>query len=126
MIVSSAYEQFVRTATQFEFAILAYCFMPDHLHLLVEAEASDCNLVGFAHAVKQRTGYEYRKLAPDALWQKGYFEHVLRDDELMPVVARYILANPVRGGLCSAPRDYPFSGSLVWSKEQLDDLWAET
>src|SRR4029450_2015613 len=70
--------QISRAARDWRFAVLAYCFMPDHVHLLVEAEASDSNLVRFAHAVKQRTGYEYRKLAPDALWQKGYFEHVLR------------------------------------------------
>jgi hypothetical protein len=75
---------------------------------------------------KQRTGYEYRRVSTDSLWQKGYFEHVLRDDEAMPDAAKYILANPVRGGLCTEPADYPFEGSLVWSKEQLNDLWADS
>ena len=107
------------------FAILAYCFMPDHLHLLVEAQTETSNLLKFAHATKQRTGHEHRHRSSEPLWQKGYFEHVLRDEELTPVVAKYILANPVRAGLCSLPGDYPFSGSLVWSKEQLNDLWFE-
>jgi putative transposase len=29
-------EQFVRAATEEGFAIVAYCFMPDHVHLLIE------------------------------------------------------------------------------------------
>jgi putative transposase len=116
-------EQISRAAADWSFVVLAYCFMPDHLHLLVEAHAENADLLKFAHAVKQRTGYAYRQLSTGPLWQQGYFEHVLRDDELTPVVARYILANPVSAGLCSEPRHYPFSGSLAWSKEQLDDLW---
>ncbi len=115
--------QISSAARDWRFAVLAYCFMPDHLHLLVEAEAEDADLMKFAHAMKQRTGYEYRRVSTDSLWQKGCFDHVLRDDEVMPVVAKYILANPVRGGLCTESGDYPFAGSLVWSKKQLNDLW---
>jgi hypothetical protein len=38
-------------------------------------------------------------------------------------VAKYILENPVRKGLGREPRDYPFSGSMIWSWDQLVDLW---
>jgi len=36
--------QISRAAHEEHFAVLAYCFMPDHLHLLIrgECEASDC------------------------------------------------------------------------------------
>jgi hypothetical protein len=50
---------------------------------------------------------------------------VLRDDEVTQTVAKYILENPVRAGLMREPLDYPFSGSLVYSREQLVDLWYE-
>ncbi len=50
--------------------------------------------------------------------------HVLRDEELTLIVAKYILANPVRAGLCNEPQEFRFSGSLVWSKEQMNDLWS--
>ncbi len=125
-LVNAMLEQISRAARDYRFAVLAYCFMPDHLHLLVEAEVDDADLVKFARVAKQRTGYAYRRVSTDSLWQKGYFEHVLRDDEAMPDAAKYILANPVRGGLCKEPADYPFEGSLVWSKEQLNDLWADS
>jgi putative transposase len=124
--VDAMLAQISRAACDWRFAVFACCFMPDHLHLLVEAEAEDSDLVNFAHAMKQRTGHEYRRLSTHRLWQKGYFDHVLRDLEGMRVAAKYILANPVRAGLCTEPGDYPFSGSLVWSKEQFVDLWNDT
>jgi hypothetical protein len=53
------------------------------------------------------------------LWQRGYFEHVLRDDEDSFGVARYILDNPVRTGLARNPQDYPSAGSLTMAVRDL-------
>jgi len=53
------------------------------------------------------------------LWQRSYFEHVLRDDEDPFQVARYILDNPVRAGLVQSPENYPFLGSLTMSVRDL-------
>jgi hypothetical protein len=46
---------------------------------------------------------------------------VLRDDEATIVVARYILQNPLRAGLVSDVREYPFIGSEQFSIEQILD-----
>ena len=48
----------------------------------------------------------------------------MRDEEATLEIARYILANPVRGGLVAEPREYPFSGS-VFDHKQLGELWNE-
>ena len=122
-LVAEMLRQISQCTRDWRFAIPAYCFMPDHLHLLAAAEADDSDLRQFAQRAKQRMGYAYRRTSRSHLWQDGYFEHVLRDDEVTETVARYILANPVRAGLCKEPDQYPFSGSLVWTKEQLNDLW---
>jgi hypothetical protein len=53
------------------------------------------------------------------LWQPQYYDHVLRDEEDTLRVARYIIVNPVRAGLVTSPRDYPFSGSDVMPLETL-------
>ena len=47
------------------------------------------------------------------------YERVLRDDEATLAVARYIIENPVRAGLVSDPRDYPFLGSQVFSLDEI-------
>ncbi len=124
-VVCEVLEQISQAAAAHRFEILAYCFMPDHLHLLVEARSSDSDLISFANLVKQRTSFTFRQSHPERLWQKGYFEHIVRNDESTQIVAKYVLENPVRAGLVKEPLDYPFSGSLVFSKQQLIDLWHE-
>ena len=99
--------------------------MPDHLHLLVEGQSDDADLERFVHLLKQRTSFAYRRHHRKHLWQKGYFEHVVRDDEMTQTIAKYVLENPVRAGLVKEPLEYPFSGSLVFSRQQLMDLWHE-
>ena len=41
------------------------------------------------------------------LWQPGYFDRALRAEEDVRRVARYIVANPLRAGLCERIGDYP-------------------
>ena len=45
--VALALEQILRACGQHEFDILAYCFMPDHAHLLVEGTREDADLKAF-------------------------------------------------------------------------------
>jgi len=113
--------QIERAALEQRFALTAYCFMPDHVHLLVEGHApdSDCKLL-IARA-KQYSGFHYRAMFGERLWQRYGFERVLRDDEAAVNVARYILENPVRAGLVERIEDYPFSGSSDYTIDQLLD-----
>jgi REP-associated tyrosine transposase len=111
--------QISRAAAEREFAVITYCFMHDHLHLLVhgQSEASECK--GFISKAKQYSGYYYSKEFPGRLWQRYGYERTLRKDEDTLTVARYILENPVRGKLVANVQDYPFLGSLVCGLEDL-------
>ena len=57
------------------------------------------------------------------LWQDGYYERVLRRDEDIKEVARYIFENPVRAGLVQSPTEYPYLGSEVWTLAELFDAF---
>ena len=85
--------------------------MPDHLHALVEGQTDAADFLGFMHAFKQRSAFVWKRTHETIVWERGYFEHVLRDDESTVAVARYILGNPVRAGLVASPAEYPYSGS---------------
>jgi putative transposase len=100
------------------FEVVAYCFMPDHLHLLVRA-AENTDLVAFVRLFKQLSGYAYRRLTGDSevLWQTSYHDHVLRQQEDLYAAARYIWGNPVRAGLVESAEKYPYSGSLTTGSE---------
>jgi putative transposase len=113
-VVDVALQQVLRACADEQFEIIAYCFMPDHLHLLAQgqSDASDCRR--FIKRAKQFSGFYYSKQFDAHLWQRYGFERVLRAEDETLVVAKYILANPVRAGLVVNPEDYAFSGSLVY------------
>ncbi len=115
------------TAQAAGFAIFAYCFMPDHLHFLTAGVREDSDLLRFAKGFKQRSGYLFRQRTGERLWQKKYYDHILRANERWEAVAWYIWMNPVRGGLCARPEDWSFSGSFTvdWLKllAPPEELW---
>jgi len=99
--------------------------MPDHLHLLVEALAADSCLLAFVKDFKQRSGFVYKQSCGVPLWQDGYHDHIIRGDEVVMKLARYLLENPVRVGLVRHPLDWQTLGSLVLTVEELLDLATE-
>jgi putative transposase len=98
------------------FSIWAYCFMPDHLHLILLAQENS-DLIKFIRIYKQLSGYRYKKETGKVLWQKSFYDHILRKEENIPQVIKYILENPVRKGMVEYCADYPFSGSLEFGKD---------
>ena len=108
-----------RTSDDHHFLVPAYCFMPDHVHMLVEGNHPAADFREFVRIFKQRSSFVWRRRNGTALWQRSYFEHVLRDDEDTIGVAKYILQNPVRGNLVERPEDYAFIGSMTMEVRQL-------
>ena len=95
--------------------------MPDHVHLLAEGKAENSDCLRFIARGKQFSGYHYKAKFGHRLWQRYGYEHTLRSEEAAISVARYILENPVRAGLVARIDEYAFSGSSVYSLEQILD-----
>jgi putative transposase len=117
-IVALVNEQFQRASGEEAFAVITYCFMPDH-DLLVEGERDAADLKRFTKSAKQYSGFYFRRRTGLFLWQRYSFERVLRHDEATATVARYVIANPVRAGMVQSPGDYPFWGSFQYSRTEL-------
>ena len=100
-------------STAYRFAIHAYCVMPDHFHLLVTGLRPESDLLAFVKNVKQTSSAEFARDSNGVVWQKKFYDHILRQGEPCDAVAGYIWMNPVRAGLCVDPRDYPHSGSFT-------------
>ena len=118
-IAAQTLAQFRRTASLEQFSILAYCLMPDHAHLLAEGLCDSSDFRRFAKMARQRAGALYARTRHLPLWQPGYFERVVREEDDARAMAGYIVNNPVRARLVDSPVDYPFVGSDVWSLEDL-------
>ncbi len=95
----------------------SFCFvvMPDHLHWLFSL-ADNNSLSQVIANVKRRSGYridQHHNRTGNAVWQSGFHDYALRDENEIKDVARYIVANPLRAGLVDNIGDYPF-WDAVW------------
>ena len=86
-------------ARQLGFELLAYCFMPDHLHVLLQGHRVDSDLLRFVQRFKQVTSFEFKRENEFVLWQQSFFDRVLRREDDPTALARYIFDNPAAAGL---------------------------
>ncbi len=101
------------------FGLYEYCFMPDHSHLILVGGDNSAQLPVVIRAIKGAAASWARALGAPNLWQKGFYDHVIRAGEGVDRVAWYILMNPVRAGLVEHFNEWPFSGSLVFDWKKL-------
>lgn len=93
--------------------------MPDHMHWLLSLQHD--SLSRCVQAFKSRTAHAINSLrgTKGPVWQSGFYDHCLRDDEDLRVQARYIIANPLRRGLVTRIEDYPY-WQCSWVTTQAD------
>lgn len=118
-VVLPLIESLRSSSDKFGWDVITYCFMPDHVHLLIAPNKIDTDLIAYIKDFKQRTGYWYKQSFNEPLWQKSYYDHILRDDEAVLVIAQYILENPFRAKLTQHWFSYPYSGSFVLNVNDL-------
>jgi len=103
-------EHLKRTTDRLGFRLLAFCFMPDHLHALVLGRHDAADLIQFVQRFKQATAFDFKRETGLRLWQQSFYDRALRIEEDLADIAAYILSNPVRSGLIAELSDYPLSG----------------
>jgi putative transposase len=95
--------------------VLAFCVMPDHVHVLLSLRSQARSLSRWVGDVKRWVTRQTAEHGLGLVWQKGFFERVLRSNEDVLITARYIVENPVRAGLIIDARDYEWGGSFEWN-----------
>ena len=90
--------------------VIGYCVMPDHVHLLLCN--SGCVLGTIMNGFKGRISRKVRTSRPKLeVWQKDYWDHIVRREEGLYKVLQYILLNPVRSGLVDQWWEYEWLGT---------------
>jgi putative transposase len=118
-VVDLVMAQFQRAGCDESIAIVAACFMPDHVHLVVEGAREDADLKRFISRGKQLSGFYFKQAYKKTLWQRYGYERVLREEESTRRVVAYVLENPVRAGLAKTVHDYPLVRSSLYGREAL-------
>ncbi|MGD8576407.1 MAG: transposase [Thiohalophilus sp.] len=87
---------------------LCYVVMPDHIHWLFQLNPG-YHLSNVIAGVKRNSAYKVNRLMnrKGSLWQDGFHDRALRQEEDLIAVARYVVANPLRAGLVDKIGDYP-------------------
>ena len=80
--------------------------MPDHLHLFVSGP-DDFVLGRWVGTLKRVLSKQIDSGSRDPIWQRGFFDHVLREGESYSEKWNYVRENPVRAGLMASADDWP-------------------
>jgi putative transposase len=100
-----------------QYELLAYCLMPNHVHLLVRLPEDAPPLTRTLQRLKGYTALQANKLLgrTGSFWQAESYDHVVRPSEMERIVA-YIVENPVKAGLVQEWQQWPFT--YVKQREQ--------
>jgi putative transposase len=105
-------------ASRSSFDVLSYVLMPDHAHLLVLGLTETSNAVRLVQRFKEITGFRSKQRYARPMWQRSFYDHVVRRNEDLVTIARYIVQNPIRAGLVQAEDEWPYlGGSLLAGAE---------
>jgi putative transposase len=89
------------TSLEHRFGIVVDCsvIMPDHIHLMIILPKSgEVNLSQVIQALKSLVAKEFRENSgiPQSIWQRGFYDHVIRNEKDYLEKKRYILQNPLK------------------------------
>ncbi|MCB8975224.1 MAG: transposase, partial [Ardenticatenaceae bacterium] len=92
------------------FEMRGYGFLPDHFHVQFYAMLETA-VTKILHSIKRNFTLNYKRAhnisEPISLWQKRFWDHVIRDERDYLNHLHYIHYNPVKHGLVIKPEDYP-------------------
>jgi putative transposase len=119
------------------FTLDAEVVLPDHIHMLCTLPEGDLDYptrVRLIKAAFTRSLVPHRQppnprcdsriaKGEQAVWQRRYWEHTIRDERDFQAHLDYIHFNPVKHGLVAAPREWPHSTFLSWVERGVYDAW---
>ncbi|MGL4503022.1 MAG: transposase [Planktothrix sp.] len=75
----------------------SFVIMPNHIHGIIMLNDYSHNLSEIIRGLKTfsaRRINQLRSLSGIAVWQRGYYEHIIRNDTILTKIQEYILNNP--------------------------------
>ncbi len=89
------------------YRVLAWCVMPNHVHV-VFSPLGEHRLQAIMHSWKSFSAQKANLLLGRSghLWQREYFDHLVRNGASLLRILRYVQENPVKAGL----RNWPWIG----------------
>jgi putative transposase len=102
---------FLKSATIYQWEVIAWVVLENHYHALVKSPDSVLNLSKFIGSYHKFTARQWNKEdgTPGRQVWRNYWDTCIRSEKDYANRLRYIFFNPVKHGLVERPEDYPFS-----------------
>lgn len=128
----------IHVRTFHPFTMVAYCILPDHIHLIWTLPEIDPDYSLRVGLIKAKFTKQYRlnggqpgppdisrtKRREAAIWQRRFWEHLIRDEQDLERYINYIHYNPIKHGLVENLDDWPDSSFHEYVKSGIyDDSW---
>lgn len=102
-------ETLLKYKEQCEYIIYAYCFMGNHIHILLKEGKEDLTLMLKRIAGSYVYWYNWKYHRSGHLFQDRFKSEPVEDDSYFLTVLRYIHQNPIKSGLCKKAEQYSYS-----------------
>lgn len=124
------------------FTIHGWVVLPDHIHCILSLPPGDSNFPLRWRLIKgnfskrlphsERRSPSRQKRGERGIWQRRYWEHLIRDERDFNSHMDYIHINPVKHGLVPCVADWPYSTFHrlvergVYDRDWADSTFADT
>lgn len=101
--------------------IIAYCFMPTHIHLILkqlEDKGISEYMSNILNSYTRHFNTKHKRKGP--LWESRFKNVLVENDEQLMHLTRYIHLNPVTADLTDKPEDWKFSSYHQYLSETND------
>ena len=107
-------EEWTTVKERHDWHIGRYVIMPNHVHFFCSPgnEAQDFSI--FMKFWKEWTSKKMKKECniEGPIWQREFFDHLLRNNESYVQKWEYVFNNPVRAGLVKEAQEWPWQGEI--------------
>lgn len=103
-----------------KFEMHDFVVMPDHVHLLIEVDEA-ATIERAMQLIKGRFSFRVKRecLYAGEVWQPGFSDERIKDEESFQRVREYIAQNPVKAGLVDSAEEYPYCYTYLAKKKAL-------
>ncbi|HXH69880.1 MAG TPA: transposase, partial [Pyrinomonadaceae bacterium] len=109
-IAEAAVEVLLNLREKYKFNLYSYCLMPDHFHALIGIGDSEMSLSRICGDFKSLSTRAFWQFYDDKLWQRQFFDHVIRNEQDFLETVEYIRENPVKAKLAADWKDWKYAG----------------
>jgi len=121
------FDALVRHSKKMPFGIVAYVILPDHFHAIIDCRGHDLSEI--VRKIKLSFSKQYRfriETNSGVVWQKRFWDHIIRNQEDMNRHIDYIHYNPVKHGLVESPFEWKYSSIHTYHKDGFyEDDWGK-